>query len=507
MIDLDEASDALQAAYRSDDEIEELLRSDPVALKKAWKFWARPDQILPPTEEWPGSVAYLRGGRGSGKGFGGSNNFADVIIRSEPGEWAVVAPTFGYTRDTCIESGESGLIKALGGHCSPSGVLLEYGPHIKKWNRSMGHLELVNGSLVYVDGADDGALRIQGKNLRGVWCDEIGLWRSWETAWDESIAFAVRLEPAVIIATGTPKRSMPARILVRRLATDPTVINRSMRTIDNAANLRPERIAELVAKYHGTRLGRQELHGEILEDGGGFLRRQWFTGADDPMASSGPFILDEVPPGHDRRVRLWDLAATEPNDSNNDPDYTAGALVSYNPTTRLWLIEHIDRFRKSPGARDDRIRRRANEDRIQEVWAEQEPGSAGKSVIEGLDKLLGQDGRVCRAYLPSGRKGVRAQILATVAERGAGRPDPTKGPGVALLRGDWDIEAWLQEIEDFDPDDEDAYPHDDQIDAVSAAMATLSTDPPAQGTGVAQRRLVQQGPRRSSRSSVIRSRW
>lgn len=505
-----EGSDALEMAYLQEDRIERILTDepDPVALESSWRFWARPEQILPPPADWPGTTAYGRGGRGSGKSWFAVENFADLILTSDPGEWACVSPTFGDARAKQIESSESGLIMALGGKCSPTGLLIEKGPEILQWNRSVGHLSLRNGSMVYCDGADDGALRIQGFNLRGVWADEVGMWRQWETAWDESIAYAVRLDPAVIIASGTPKRSMPARTLVRRLADDPKVINRIFRTLDNSANLSPKRLAELVDKHRGTRLGRQELDGEILEDGGGFLRREWFTGNPDPRATDGPFVLDEVPPGHDRRVRMWDLAATEPSDGNQDPDFTAGALVSYSPETRLWLIEHVDRFRLSPGARDDRIRKRAQEDRIQEVWAEQEPGSSGKSVIESLDKLIGLDGRVMRPYLPTGRKGVRAQIIATVAERGKDRKDPRKGPGFALLRGSWDVEAFLREAEDFDPDDDTVYPHDDQVDAVSAGMAVLSTDPPARGMGVAQRRLPQQGPRRSPRGAgMVRSKW
>ena len=77
--------------------------------------------------------------------------------------------------------------------------------NIKGWNRSIGELFLKSGSRIYVDGADDGALRIQGKNLRAAWCDEIGLWNKWDIAWNESLSFAVRLEPAQIVATGTPK--------------------------------------------------------------------------------------------------------------------------------------------------------------------------------------------------------------------------------------------------------------------------------------------------------------
>ena len=77
-----------------------------------------------------------------------------------------------------------------------------------------------NGAIVRVASADDGGLRIQGKNLRGAWADEIGLWDKWETAWDESLTYAVRKWRARIIATGTPKISRKARELIRRFLTD-----------------------------------------------------------------------------------------------------------------------------------------------------------------------------------------------------------------------------------------------------------------------------------------------
>ena len=128
---------------------------------------ARPEQLLPgtpgaadPTEEWP--IWYLRGGRGSGKTRPAAEGLAEWMLE-EPGEYGVVAPTFGAVRDVCIE-GPSGLIRALGGT-----NFKQLGPHIRRWNRSHGQMFLENGSVVYVDGADDGALRVQGKNLTGAW--------------------------------------------------------------------------------------------------------------------------------------------------------------------------------------------------------------------------------------------------------------------------------------------------------------------------------------------------
>ncbi len=216
------------------------------ALNGLWAITAR-DAQLQPEGDW--RVWYLRGGRGSGKTRTGAETLADWILAHDPGEWAVIAPTFGDARDVCVEG--------------PSGLLSSLGPAVENWNRSIGELYVENGAKVYIDGADDGALRIQGKNLRGAWCDEVGLWRNWETAWDESLAFAVRLEPGKVVATGTPKTGHP---LVRALLADADVAKTHMRMLDNAANLHPAAVEYLLAKYKGTRRGRQELDGEFLEE-------------------------------------------------------------------------------------------------------------------------------------------------------------------------------------------------------------------------------------------------
>jgi len=241
---------------------DDLSDADKVRLRRLlWREKARPEQL--PPDGW--TTWLCRGGRGSGKTRAGAETLASLIVESPPGEgdWAVIAPTFGDARDVCIES-EGGLLRCLAGYVQPGS---------SGWNRSQGQLHLVDGSTVFCDGADDGAYRMQGKNLRGVWCDEVGLWRRyrakgsgrpwWEVAWDESIAFALRKDPAKIIATGTPKRGHP---LVKRLLDDPLVASSQLRTIDNIRNLSKDRVDALLARFEGTTLAPQELEGVFLED-------------------------------------------------------------------------------------------------------------------------------------------------------------------------------------------------------------------------------------------------
>jgi phage terminase large subunit-like protein len=174
--------------------------------RELWLTQARPEQLEPPGE-W--RVWYLRGGRGAGKSKTGSSTLAHWIASEEPGEWGILAPTFADAK-RCVEQKSSGLLAALGAA-------------VRSWNRSEGVIYVEGGAEVYVDGADDGALRIQGRNLRGAWCDEVGLWRDWDRAWNESLQMAVRFEPGRIIATGTPKMAHP---LIAHLLRHPTSCTR-----------------------------------------------------------------------------------------------------------------------------------------------------------------------------------------------------------------------------------------------------------------------------------------
>lgn len=235
-----------------------------LAELQTWRDKARPEQ-LPPDRDW--RTWYVRGGRGSGKTWTGSNALAEMALE-QPGDYGVVAPTDAAVRDVCIE-GPSGLIAAF--HTNLAEIKRGASQHVLSYNSTMAQLRLKNGSIIYGDGADDGAPTIQGKNLRGMWADEVGLWRKWQQAWEESIRYAVRLSPARIIATGTPKRGHP---LVRALMADDAVDKTLLKTSDNAANLDPALLAELYSKYGGTTLGRQELEGEILDDVPGALWRR-----------------------------------------------------------------------------------------------------------------------------------------------------------------------------------------------------------------------------------------
>jgi len=241
----------------------------------------------------------VQSGRGAGKTRTGSEHFAHLILSNEPGEWGCIGPTFGDARDTMVEHRKSGLLKVLG-------------PAVRNWNRSLGELYVANGAIVRCDGADDGALRVQGKELRGAWADEIGLWRSTKTkrgeikggirAWKESIMFAVREAPALILATGTPKGNQGVVKLLRKEPPGRVVYTRP-KLDDNRHNLEPEIVREWEELYAGTRLGRQELLGEVLEDVEGALwtlqmveEAQWDLALHELLGTMGQRTVVAVDP-------------------------------------------------------------------------------------------------------------------------------------------------------------------------------------------------------------------
>ena len=142
------------------------------------------------------------------------------------------------------------------------------------YNRSTGDIKLTNGSRIKLFSAAEPD-RLRGPQHHGAWCDELAAWDYPDTF--DQLQFGLRLgdHPQTIITT-TPRPTPLIRQLVGRSDGSVKVVRGS--TFDNAANLAPSALVELQARYNGTRLGRQELYGEILDDVEGAL---WTKGVID----------------------------------------------------------------------------------------------------------------------------------------------------------------------------------------------------------------------------------
>lgn len=214
-----------------------------------WLSKARPDQLTPPGD-WPIWLALA--GRGWGKTRTGAEDVACYGCENPGVRIAVIAPTFADARDTCIE-GESGLLSVLPKAC------------IDTWNRSIGELTLWNGTRYKLFSAEEPE-RLRGPQHHRAWADEVAAWSNPET-WDQ-MTFGLRLGVCPqVVATTTPKPTP----LIKRIAKTPGAMITRGSTFDNADNLADNALAFYRQRYEGTRLGRQELYAELLEDVQGAL--------------------------------------------------------------------------------------------------------------------------------------------------------------------------------------------------------------------------------------------
>lgn len=195
-----------------------------------------------------------------------------------------------------------------------------------------------------------------------------------------------------------------------------------------------------------------------LEDGdwdvnesGGIFKREWFKFADSIPSK------EEI----EESVRYWDLAATEPGESNKDPDYTVGLKMLRLKGGKL-LITDVIRIRKTSGEVEKAVKAAAELDgRNTTIYIEQEGGSAGKSVIEQYQTRV-LFGYTMRGNKPTGNKLDRARPVSAYAE----------GGHISLLRAAWN-EAFLQEVNSFTGDNK---LHDDQVDTLSGAYDALANN-------------------------------
>lgn len=229
-----------------------------------------PHQV-PPDGDWLHWI--LLSGRGGGKTFAAAKYFDDYARASSGMRGAIIAPTLGDARKLCVE-GETGL--------------LSFNRTIK-FNRSWGELEWPNGSKAVLFGAHtpDDVERLRGPQHHLVWFEELAAARELDECW-MNMRLGLRLgsRPHVVVST-TPK---PRKIL-RALLDDPNSVVTRASTADNP-HLHESVRAELYKLYGGTRIGRQELSGELLEDIEGALWKRELI--EDSRAVSVPELTRVV---------------------------------------------------------------------------------------------------------------------------------------------------------------------------------------------------------------------
>jgi len=266
-------------------EAEELLYS--------WRVWARPEQLAP-VGAW--DVWLILAGRGFGKTRSGAEW---VCERANLGALHIylIGATASDVRDVMVE-GESGIMA-----CSPPWNMPHYEP-------SKRRVTWPNGCRASTFSADE-PNRLRGPQADTAWADELAAWR-YPDAWDQ-LSLGLRsvksgLLPQAVVTT-TP-RPTP---IIKSLIADPTTVVTRGSTYDNKANLAGAFLRKIERKYEGTRLGRQELYAEVLDDNPGALWKR--KNIDDLRVVKAPEM---------RRV----VVAIDPAVSSNADSAETGIIVA-----------------------------------------------------------------------------------------------------------------------------------------------------------------------------------
>lgn len=226
------------------------------ALLHSWKFWARPNQLAP-AGDW--LTWLILAGRGFGKTRTGAEWVRSMVTGDTPlargkhSRIALVAETAADARDVMVE-GESGL---LGVH--PKSFRPMYEP-------SKRRVTWPNGAVATLYNATEPD-QLRGPQHDLAWCDELAKWRYAQETWD-MLQFGLRLGDDPRQAITTTPRPIP---LIKKLMADPRTVTTRGSTFDNIGNLASSFVTQIKSKYEGTRLGRQELEAEVLDDVPGAL--------------------------------------------------------------------------------------------------------------------------------------------------------------------------------------------------------------------------------------------
>ena len=341
---------------------------------------ARPEQ-LPTSEPW--STWLYLAGRGAGKTRTAAEWIVWQAILNKNTRWAVVAPTFGDARDTCAE-GESGIIPILRQY-----EMLEF------YNRSNGEIRLKNGSRIKLFSADNPE-RLRGPQHHGAWCDELAAWRYPDT-WNQ-LQFGLRLgqDPRTIVTT-TPKPMALIRDLSKRDDGSVRIVRGS--TFDNAKNLAESALVELRARYEGTRLGRQELYGEVLEDVEGAL---WTASTiEDSRVTVAPEL---------RRI----VVAIDPSGGSTSSNDEQGIIVAGESTSGEFYVLADRTVRLSPAGWAQVAIEAYKEFNADRIVAEK---NFGGEMVESTIRQVDMNVPV-RMVTASRGKSQRAEPVAALYEQG-----------------------------------------------------------------------------------------
>ena len=366
--------------------------SDGALMSLPWlfEFWALPHQ-LPPEGVWKTWV--IMGGRGAGKTRAGAEWVRSEVEGARPRDpgrsrrVALVGDTLEQVQKVMV-FGDSGIMA-----CSP--------PDRKPvWEATRRRLVWPNGAVAEVYSAHDPD-GLRGPQFDAAWADELAKWPKAEAAWD-MLQFALRLgrDPRQVVTT-TPQNVAVLKAILK----NPSTVLTQAPTEANRAYLAASFLEEVRARYAGTRIGRQELDGVLLEDVEGAL---WTTAMIEAARAPVPKVLSRV------------VVAVDPPVSGHDGSdecgiVVVGAVTEGPPSEwRAWVLEDATVRAASPdGWARAAIAAMARHGADRLVAEVNQGGQLVESVIRQVDATVPY-----RAVHAARGKVARAEPVAALYEQG-----------------------------------------------------------------------------------------
>jgi len=361
-----------------------------LALPFLFEAWAL-DHQLPPEGDWRTWV--ILGGRGAGKTRAGSEWVRAMVEGSracDPG-WAKRVALVGETYDQAREVmvfGDSGILA-----CSPP-------DRRPKWVATRRTLVWPNGAEATVfSGNDPEALR--GPQFDAAWIDELAKWKKPQEAWD-MLQFGLRLgdDPRAVVTT-TPRNIAILKTLLQRSST----VSTHATTEANAANLAASFLEEVKTRYAGTRLGRQELDGVLIDEEEGAL---WSLARLEEMRAGDL-------PEFDRIVVAVDPPVTGHTGSDECGIVVVGAVTQGAPQNwRAYVLEDATVSASSPTvwakAAIDALARWEGDKIVAEV---NQGGDLVETVLRQIDPMVPY-----KSVRATRGKAARAEPVAALYDQG-----------------------------------------------------------------------------------------
>ena len=368
----------------------DLTGAELAALPYLFEFWALPHQC-PPPGDW--RTWMVMGGRGAGKTRAGAEWIRSLAegprphARGKGRRFALINETIDQAREVMVQ-GESGILAISPPDRRPT------------WHASRRVLTWPNGAMAYVmSGHDPEAIR--GFQFDYVWADELAKWDKAEKSWD-NLQFALRLgdDPRACVTT-TPQ-NVP---VIRRLLNQDNTVTTHAATWANSANLAGGFIEAIASHYAGTRTGRQEIEGLLLEDADGAL----WTSA---MLAR---LTCETPPVFDRVVVAVDPPVTHKKSSDACGIVVVGAcLRGPMQEWRAVVLEDATIHAKSPTAWAEVVAAAFHRHKADRVVAEvNQGGELVRHVLRTVDA-----GLPLSTVTATRGKVARAEPVAALYEQG-----------------------------------------------------------------------------------------